>query len=248
MRATRAIALAVAFAELGVLTASGPLRVVAGLALALVLPGLIVIRLARRWRLEAAEQIAYSLGLSCAIAILVGLRIAAFNVKLDTRSWAVALGLVCLAGLAATALVERRQKPAAAAPKPSGLPWLDGASAVMLGLAVLGTAAAIGIGVAMQGNHGSPFTELWALPGGAGATSVELGVRSHERRPTRYRIVVSVAGQRTRDQSITLSPGRTWISTQQLASRGQGVQVTLTKAGDRQVYRRVRLAALRAPA
>jgi uncharacterized membrane protein len=113
----------------------------------------------------------------------------------------------------------------------------------MLAGAVLGATAAIAVGVALQRDTGRGFTELWALrPRVAAPAAVRLGVRSHERRGTAYRIVVAVGGRKVRDESFSLRPGQTWQVMQPISTPKNRVSVTLLKAGRDGAYRRVRLA------
>jgi uncharacterized membrane protein len=232
------VASVLAVVELSVLLGPGPIRVAAGLTLGLVLPGLVLVRVIQsRVRVEGAERLALVPGMSIALAVITGLVLNALDVHLTTESWSIALGLVTAAGLVAVAVSQGGGWN----PPRSGLRPSSAAPAAVLALAALAVAGALVVGVHGERDRGPGFTELWALPAASSSSAVQLGVRSHERRDARYRVLVSIDGRVVRSRGILLHPGQMWRSTEAVARRGEQLEVTLEKAPDPSPYRRVRL-------
>jgi len=211
----RAGAYSLALAELAVAAGPAPLRVLGGMALVLVLPGFVLACLMRPGgSFDRAEQILAV----CALSI-------------------VGLGAICAAGLAAAAWGPGHAE--ARAPwRKLRRPKIGQLGAGLLAGAVLGVEAAIGIGLALQGDDGPGFTQLWALRNATGV--VQVGVRSHEKTAAVYRLRVSAGAGDRRAAVIELRPGQQWIATGALW-RNRRVTVTLAKAGRSGVYRRVHL-------
>jgi uncharacterized membrane protein len=246
----RVIVAALLLAELLALVGPYPLRVVAGLPLVLVLPGLAVAQaLRRRTAFASVEAWLLVPGLSLTVALLTGLIVYALGLRLTTGAWAAALGLVTIGALAldrpqqlwpATDLglaraLERAARYVRRKPTANALVVFAGAAAV-----------AAAFLVAIGGQRGAPtpgFTQLWATRAHAGgAPAVAIGVESHEHGVTRYLLRVYVAGQAAGSETIELRPSTTWRRTQSLATAAAPVTVTLTKVPDRTRYRYVRLA------
>jgi uncharacterized membrane protein len=235
------LASALAAAEVGILLGPAPIRVPSGLILC-ILPGFVLTRaILNRSQISGTEQLLLVPGLSLAIAVIIGLVLSAAHIRLTTESWAVALGLVTASGLLAMARLEGAHE---VAPRRRNRQSLSIGPAAMFVFAALAVIAAVTIGVLGQRRHDNEtaFTQLWALPGPSSST-VRLGVRSHERDEIRYRLRVSIQGRVLRSQALTLRPGQTWQSTQQLARSGERVDVTLLTSARGRVYREVHLSA-----
>jgi uncharacterized membrane protein len=246
---------ALAAAELGALLGPPPVRIAAGLTLGLVLPGLVFARvILSRTPIARIEQFLLAPGLSLAIAVISGLVLDEFHIPLTSASWAIALGLVTVAGLVVVAIREGQSEVVR---RPRGLrEWLTVASrggrrslstgaVAMFAMAALSVGAAVAIGALGQRDRDSrtAFTELWALPAHGSASAVRLGVRSHERGAVHYGIRVSIDGRMVRSQALTLRPGQMWQSTQLVARSGQRVDVALRTSPRGPVYREVHLTA-----
>jgi hypothetical protein len=245
------LAFALAAAEFGILLGPPPIRVAAGLTLGF-LPGLVIARVVQtQTRIERTEQLLLVPGMSLAVAIITGLVLNTADIRLTAGNWAIALGLVTAAGLVAGAILEDphevvehpRRRAWLTATSPGGRRSLGIAPAAMFVMAALAATAAAGIGVLGQRDRDrqTQFTELWAFPGPGSASTVRLGVRSHERGHVRYRIRVSLDGRVVRSQALTLQPGQTWRSTQPVARPGAHVDVALLTSSRGPAYRAVHL-------
>src|SRR2546430_606694 len=150
MTSVRAGACGLALAELAIAAGPSPARMLGGVALVLVLPGFALTCLTGRGtKLDRAEQVLAVLGLSIVIAVVAGLTIAGLGIPFTRASFALGLGAICAAALAAAALTAGRAEPAADMLHTRGLPAVNRAAAGLLAAAVLVTAAAIWIGVAL---------------------------------------------------------------------------------------------------
>jgi uncharacterized membrane protein len=255
-------------AEVCVLIGPHPVRVAAGLPLVLVLPGLAITRgpLAALG-LQRTERWLLVPGLSIATTILVGFLISAANLRLTTDSWALSLGMLTLSALAAaapgrgvaTALHRERPSVGLIRERLSNRPAFVREQGTRFGriaqrhttaavlLLLLGSLATVeAVLIAVEGQRAAPtpgFTDLWAVRARtASASSVRLGVQSHERRATSYRVQVSIGGRVDSVETIEVRPGQTWLRTQAVPTTHVAVSVTLTKDGGNTVYRHVRLA------
>jgi uncharacterized membrane protein len=248
---TRRVAAALAVVELTILVGPAPVRVVAGLALALILPGLAITRVLGRAQVERAEQLLLVPGMSVVIAIITGLVLNGAHVHLTRESWAISLGVVTAAGLAIGAMRERHEEvgkdPRRESARPAGAASVAGRRmrgvvvAALLAVAALAAIGALAIGALGQRYRGHGFTDLWALPGRSALSAVRLGVVSHERHEARYQIRVSVDGREVETQEITLRPGQAWQSTQPVTKPGELVEVRLDHWPHGTIYRHVRL-------
>lgn len=191
------------------------LRLIIGIPLALLLPGLaLTLALFPRRRVRLAVRVLFSLGLSLCVAALGGLLLNLTPWGLRPAPWA---GLLAGATLAATLLAywrgrnirvvqfkrgERQLRPV----QTSGI-LLIGAAVVLTGLAV--QMARTG---AAQQQASSTFTELWLLPQAAG-NQLQVGVRNNERTAVTYKLQIDQGGSILREwPSIELDPGKVWES------------------------------------
>lgn len=246
--------LALVAAELGILFGPAPIRVAAGLTVAL-LPGLAITRAIQpRTRVEGTEQLLLVPGISLAVAVITGLILNSADIRLTAGNWAIALGLATAAGVAAEAMLKeehevgrrpRRPDGRLPAASPRGRSSLDVGSAAMFVIAALAVSAAVVGGVLAQRDRDiqTGFTQLWALPEPGSPSAVRLGVRSHERGDARYRIRVSIEGRVVRDQALTLRHGQTWESTQPVARPGEHIGVALLTSPRGPAYREVHITA-----
>jgi hypothetical protein len=239
LASARLILLLLVVAELAV-RGPGPIRVVGGLALMLVLPGLSlgesVLRSvapgrAHRWLLIP--------GLSLASAALLGLVLFALGFRLTTNAWAVGLGVLVLVPLGLSLMVRDRE---VSAPERSETrPKLLGA----LALAGAALAAGAAVAVAANGERHAPtpgFTQLWALPSvGQPSGVVQVGVASHESAVMSYRVRVLVGRRVTAVRAVTLQPGAAW--TFRIGGVHGPVTVVLSRGSAAAAYRRVDLVA-----
>ncbi len=222
-------------------------RAIVAALLVLVLPGYALVAAVFPQRtLADAERLLFSLGLSLAVAILGGLVLDALPAGLQPGWW-LALLLATTLSAGAVALLRRR---GASLPDLSSVGQsrarLPASQALLL--AAAGLLAATAVVVAARGATEQPFagvTELWMLPlGSVDQPAVVLGVRSVESSPTRYRLVLSVAGQVANEwTSIELAPGQTWETTSGLPTAAAANVVALLYRVDdaATIYRRVAL-------
>jgi uncharacterized membrane protein len=222
------------------------LRVVFGLALALVVPGYTLTAAIFAPRtLKLSERFCYAVGLSLAIDILGGFALHWTPWGLQTVSWAVLLASVSLvAGLVG---LGRQQFTSAV----TDISWptikLGVAPAILFGLTILVILGAINVAQAGANQPRTTFTQLWLLPAESDTQpAVQLGIRSMELAPVRYRLQVEVIGQIVLDeQAIELQPGEQWDTRVALPIQyhnGQLVEAILYRLDNpTQVYRRVAL-------
>jgi hypothetical protein len=111
---------------------------------------------------------------------------------------------------------------------------------VMLGAAACILLASLGlarIGAAVEPYE--PFTALWMIPAVTG-TSLDLGFRNDENRPTTYRLLVTQDGRTIAEWvEITLQDGETWAQSLALNFRRDThrIRATLYRPGDVEPYR-----------
>jgi uncharacterized membrane protein len=189
---------------------SGTYAVLAGIPLALILPGYALTRAVFRDRLRsAADYVLLSLGLSLSVTILGGLALNELWPSahpLSSHSWAVLLSAVtvgcCLVahmdGNVGPRLQRRLPRPRA------------------VDVAVLGAALAIGGGAVGLASAPLPpppgvsgYTQMWLVPQ---ARSAQLGVRSDELEPTRYQLRLELNGRLYRTWQLRLRPGESWAT------------------------------------
>jgi uncharacterized membrane protein len=209
---TSAIAVLIMVAALTGWAETLPIRLLS-LLLVLVLPGY-ALTAALFTRLDLAERILYSSGLSIVLTILGGFFLNWSPWSLSTTSWAVLLSGITLVASVAAAARRLRSAPG------------NSQTTIELGsrqLVLLSLAAAIACGAilvarsgAIQHERASAFTQLWLLPA-ADANSVRVGVRSHEPATTSYRVQLTLNGAVVQEwPAIELESGGQWEMTETL--------------------------------
>jgi len=174
-----------------------------------------------------AERLALSIGTSLTVAVLTGLLLHWTPWGLQAVSWSVALGGVTLAA-AACAILQRRWRAAPAGAAGTTRHAIHTAThrapVLRLGIGssfLLAAAALIVVGtvylarLSTNSRTAVGFTQVWMLPAGdVPATTVRLGVSSHEQAETQYILRLDVDGSPLQTwSSIVLAPGQTWEAT-----------------------------------
>lgn len=224
-----------------------PIRVVGAAPLVLFLPGYwLLAAIAPRICGEPLETVAFSVGVSVAMCIVVGLVLNLTPAGLTGDAWVLALGGIALAGSAAAWLRGARHE---------ALPWRDvvpapgrrgGAMFALAGLLLVG---AFGLARFSAGQQSEPhFTQLWITPAGTQAGNVQLGVRNLEPTSMTYTVEVRANGNLVqRWPSLTLQPNQSWeteLTSADGAPLRGSVEALLYRAdAPDQVYRRVLLRA-----
>lgn len=232
------------------------LRGLAGLLLALPLPGYALMRAMFAGRLpEPVQQLALVIGLGLSLSILAGFLLHFVPVGMSRGSWAATLaGLTVIVSLIALsrelrlpvaqqALAGVQQADAGAQP----LGRLGGSQARMLGAAVLIGLAAFAVarvGAAEQPYPG--FTQLWVLPGSD--SSISVGVHNREGSDQRYTLRLSAGGEALgAERAVALADGQTFQVQVRLPASltmpgsGATVEAILERQGESDPYRRVLL-------
>jgi hypothetical protein len=198
-----------------VLPADSIVRLMCALPLVLFLPGYaITAALFPPRSLGFPERLLFSLGLSVIATALTGLALNLTPWGLQTSTWAIALAAIVLL---ACAIAWRRRQDAAITVAPGDTQFkLRLRDGLLLGLAVLVTATAIGLTrlpVAPNGVAG--YTSLWMIPANPDSSNdFRLGLNSAEFTETRYRLQVSVGDQVVQAwPELSLKPGEAWETT-----------------------------------
>jgi uncharacterized membrane protein len=183
-----------------------------------------------------AERGVYTVGLSIAVAVAGGVLIQ-LVIGLDRYVWVVFLAAVTIAAsLRGLRGEDGRRAALPLAGMPRSLPV---AVVVFLAAAVIAAVAIASAGTGLRDAQAKVrFTDFWMLPGdeGAAAETVTVGLRSHEGRPTRYRLVLSRGGLRLAGEVLRLHAGeqmeRTFAVTEaREAPRDLPVVATLRRDG-----------------
>jgi len=214
-------------------------RAVAGIPLALFLPGFAVTAAVfARHRLDWVTVLVLSIAFSLVVVILGGLLLNALPPGLTESSWTalMVLATVGAAGFAASR-VERDSGP----PERRGLPRLTRVEMGLLGLTiVLISAAAVLARTPLPAAGVRGYTTLSIVPRATSAGTVTLGVQSSEKQPTTYRLKVLENADRVRlDRRLTLAPGQRWLRPISVDRSARRLDAQLFRGG--KVYRRVRL-------
>jgi hypothetical protein len=219
-----------------------PIRAVAALLLALVLPGYAITAAAfAKARLGGPQQLVLTAGTSLACLPLAALLLNIIPGGLTTRSWSIALLVVVLVACYVAAF----RRPAATRPRR----WtfrLRVRDAVLLVLAALIFAGAIVLAqTPLPAKDADGFAALWILPSRADQDGVEVGVLSNRQHAAEYRLQVSEEGGPTTEMSLKLDPGEERTVVVPVARRSGSrshVTATLYRAGlPGTVYRRVNI-------
>jgi uncharacterized membrane protein len=218
----------------------GPVRVAAGVALILVLPGASVARLLLPAGTDKAVVVVTSLALSIAVMVLAALLLDAASVRLTERSWSSTVAAIAgFTIVLSSERVARRRSTGLGvrAPRVRDVALLAAAALLVAGTVLLARRPLTPPSAA------TGYTELWVSPTDTG---VQVGVRSHEFAPTRYRLDVSDgATPLVPPTSFTLSTGSTW--TTDVAARTGSVRASLYRDDEASPYREVRITLPAAP-
>jgi uncharacterized protein DUF1616 len=154
-----------------------------------------------------AERSIYAVTLSIAVAAVGGL-VLQLAIGLDRVSWAVLLAVVTLVCIVQGVRLGRYPKP-----RRPRLPWA--LPLVVVAFAAAGLVSAMAVVSAHDGLLDSraraAFTDFWMVPAKAAATpdgSFVVGLRSHEREPSRYLLRLSHDGRLLHEGEVVLRPGR----------------------------------------
>jgi uncharacterized membrane protein len=208
--------------------------------IALVLPGY-ALSLAILPSIAKIERLLCSLGLSLAANVIGGLMLGLSPWGINRMTWAVWLGGVTLLSL----IVAELRISGWQTPHVQQVSMPDWRSLARFGVALI----VLGVAVFAAGRaatHGEPaFTELWSISQAIEAgPDMEVGIRSHEKMRTSYRLTVDSGSRRIAERTaIEVDPGEEWVTQVRLSDRpSQPVVVTLYRL-DRpgEVYRTVRL-------
>jgi uncharacterized membrane protein len=223
-------------------------RLVCALPLVLILPGYALTAAFFPMRaLDMPVRVLFSLGLSLAVAALGGLALHWMSVSLQVGTWVgMLVGMVVVASV--VAWVRRRPNPSLS-PSPVTTHFrLSRRDALLLGLAILVTGAAVELTqLPVSPNGVSGYTVLWMIPAGDGNPSdFRLGVNSDEFTATTYRLQVTANGHTLREwPELKLAPGDSWEASITLSSDPTSVgpvEAFLYRSDDpATIYRQVKL-------
>lgn len=182
------------------------IRAPAALLLAFVLPGLVLTQLSGRFaRMDAFEGLAWILGVSIAVVVVTGLGIAAAGAALAPGTWAVVLAGVTLTGAALATI----RGPSGGIRRLPRMPHLERISVALLVVAgILTSAAVVYVRHEAAQRERPTATQLWAIP--SSDSIVTIGVRSHERTTTSFRLSVDAADAGPREWRMRLEPDQRW--------------------------------------
>ena len=217
------------------------IRGAAATLVAVLLPGYAAAAALFPLAMRGALRAVFAIGLGLALPICLALLMTITPWGIDSRGWLVTFTAIT-AGCLLIAANERRGRRR---PSQSFTFELPHARPIAL---LAATVAVIAIAIAIRVAGGPPaiaFTELWAVPAGAGDASIELGVGSHEAERTEYLLVVRVGSAERATQRITLDPGDVWTDTVAIDSAEPSqVEAVLFRLPDTvQAYRQVSILA-----
>jgi uncharacterized membrane protein len=211
-------------------------RAAAGAVLVLVVPGYALsATLFPRGALGLLERAAISVGLSAALAIIVGFLLTRVGILLTPITWVVSEAFLSVAFLVVAwwrkGLVLPVRRALGAGPSINELA-LVGAAAILVATAL----AVARIGATEQAP--SNFTQLWMLPAAAGV--VRVGVASEEPQVTSYRLVLKDDNATLASWTLDLSQGQQWTTDVSVAGPDRKLQLDLFRAdAPTVVYRHV---------
>jgi Protein of unknown function (DUF1616) len=186
-----------------VLHAGSPARLIAGIALVLILPGLAIERALLPLDERGPERFVVALGASAAIVVLAAIILDLAGLPLEVDVWAPVLVTVTVVASAVgyvRHLYLPRPRSQLVPPGPAGALLIALALALISGALVLGTTP-------LSAPGGTPgYTALWIQTNAArGAAAV---ARSGQLHSVRYELSVSVDGRPVvASPSFTLAPG-----------------------------------------
>jgi hypothetical protein len=215
----------------------------AGVLLVFVLPGYALTEalrpeLARHpWAAgtAGATRIAFTLGLSVALTVLLGL---VLNVTfgLTRTTWTIGLGAITISACLVALYRRGWDMPAL------GSPHVSVGSLALFLVACCMAVAAMTADVTAANRIARPgFTQLWILP--AGTNTVQLGVASHETVAARYSLVLDERAGMAQRWSFVLRPGAEWRVWATVATSRGGPRVALLRCSlhPHTTYRKVYL-------
>jgi capsular polysaccharide biosynthesis protein len=241
-RSRSALALPFAAAACGVavivFAPGSPARVIAGIALVLVLPGAALGRAVLARGEPVPERIAVALGASAIVVTLAALVLDVVRLPLEASVWV--LVLVMLTGVAATVgylrgLPERARKLRLTRPR--------GTDALLVGLSLALIAGALVLGAtplpAPRATPGS--TALWIEASGRGGASAI--ARSDELRRSSYELAVTIDGRKVAASTFRLDPGEQYrVAVPSALKAGARIEALLYRLDGRpRLYRRAEL-------
>ncbi len=180
------------------------------LPLVFMLPGYaLTIALFPRGRLQTAETLAFSLGLSLAAVVGGGVLLNTTPFGLEALPWTVYLTAVTLGGCAVAAFKRRREEQAAPVRFSLGLSPLQ---VCLSALSLLVLVGALWIARDPSIQPTTNFTGLWARPAALlGQSAYDVGVYNSESSRMEYKLEVKAEGVLVYEASpIALAPGETW--------------------------------------
>ena len=191
--------------------------VLLAIPLVLILPGYTLTQALLRKRAAdqpgAVDSIAFSLGLSLVIDVVVGFLLNLTPLGLQWQSWSFSLGLLT-ALFAAMAALLRQKLPGRIGAYTSGRdlsrPYKEGA---LLGAALVVVALAFWLSMMRPAQPQPSFTQFWMIPSTStnSGCAVRIGVQSFEAGTVRYHIQVTSDGvQVTSWPSIRLATQQEW--------------------------------------
>jgi hypothetical protein len=221
--------------------AAAPLRIVAGIPLALFAPGYALVCAA--WpsvRPHWPKRITLALGVSISIDILAGLLLNLTPQGLQPSTWTLVLGGITLAGCAVTA-IRRPQVRWFEFGRPGLASWVAslGAGGLVLAAAVVATAGAT------AQEQQDTFTQMWIRPDATDGGSANVTLRNLEGSPMSYHVqILDDIGQVTLDiPDVSLNPGETWQTPVTIDPSSSVVSAVAYVGSSTTPYRRVHLVA-----
>lgn len=222
-------------ADLGWLWLDGPL----GLLMVFVLPGWSAVTLLDpRGRLGRVERATLTLGVSVALAVVVGLTTGILGVEISRASWLFALGgfvvvantVTLLVAMAITWEAGPAGRPPRAAPDTSRVLWPLLAGVLAFVLAV--NAVVLSARESTPSSTGE-IVQLWAVPSGEGDGQLDVAVANVASDTTRYRLTVTQGDDVLSDSVVEVPEGSR--ATVTVRPRSVGVQAQNVEAELRSV-------------
>lgn len=204
------------------ITASGTsenvFRVLAGILLVLVLPGL-AIRLALfpKKIFGMAEQILIVIGTSLMLAACLGVILYAMGVKLGSSSWSIALALFTLVICLIAGYRRQRLNLQSPLSFPLHLHWSQLVFLVFAGIIIAGAFSFRWLPLTgLKTDQG--YTILWVRPDEASPSVIHTGVNSNEFSAATFKVALLAGDQVLQEwPEMELAPGEKWETTYELS-------------------------------
>jgi len=211
------------------------LRVPLCLPLVLALPGYALVTAAfSPGELRTAERVTLSIAFSIAAAMIAGLLLELFRVRLTTAPWMALLTVFTFAA-AWWGNVRGHARPLAMRAPPIRPAQ---AGALALALALIAGAAVLGFTPLAPPKGTQGTSVLWLVPAPHGRNAVCVGVINEQLHDTSYEVSVSVARKLPQQFGpITLAPGASWSRVIPLVLRRPLVNASLSKTKTSVSYR-----------